>query len=126
MLLLGAGADYGLFLCFRVREELARGGTPAEALVTAVERVGEAVTYSALTVGAALLTLLLAPFGLYRGLGPALAIGIAVLLAASLTLTPALLAIAGRAAFWPVPPKPGPPPIGRGAASPPGSCGAPC
>ncbi|HMA37765.1 MAG TPA: MMPL family transporter [Chloroflexia bacterium] len=112
VLLLGAGADYGLFLCFRVREELARGSTPPEALVTAVARVGEAITYSALTVAAALLTLLLAPFGLYQGLGPALAIGIAVLLAASLTLTPALLAIFGRAAFWPVPPKPGPPTAG--------------
>ena len=76
VLLLGAGADYGLFLCFRVREEIRRGREPREALVTAVERVGEAITYSGLTVVAALLTLLLAPFGLYRGLGPALAIGI--------------------------------------------------
>jgi hypothetical protein len=33
----------------------------------------------------------IAPFGLYRGLGPALAVGIGVMLAASLTLTPALL-----------------------------------
>src|SRR5205807_9412644 len=119
VLVLGAGSDYGLFLCFRVREELAGGREPREAVVTAVERVGEAITYSALTVAAALLTLLLAPFGLYRGLGPALAIGIGVMLVASLTLTPALLAIFGRAAFWPAQPKPnsqrkpgGPQPVG--------------
>jgi len=104
VLLLGAGSDYGLLLSFRVREELAAGREPREAVVTAVERVGEAITYSGLTVAAALLTLLLAPFAIYRGIGPALAIGIVVMLAASLTLTPALLAIFGRAAFWPAGP----------------------
>jgi RND superfamily putative drug exporter len=107
VLLLGAGSDYGLFLSFRFREELARGTEPRQALITAVARVGEAITYSGLTVAAALLTLLLAPFGIYRGLGPALALGIGVMLAAALTLTPSLLAIFGRAAFWPSRPKPG-------------------
>lgn len=107
VLLLGAGTDYGLFLSFRVREELAQGREVREAIVAAMARVGEAISYSALTVAAALLTLLLASFGIYRGLGPALAIGIGVLLAASLTLTPALLAVFGRAAFWPSRPKPG-------------------
>jgi RND superfamily putative drug exporter len=108
VLLLGAGTDYGLFLVFRMREEIRMGAPPREALVTALGRVGQAITYSGLTVAAALLTLLVAPFGVYRGLGPALAIGIGVMLAAALTLTPALLAIFGRAAFWPAHPKPGP------------------
>jgi RND superfamily putative drug exporter len=107
VLLLGAGTDYGLFLTFRMREEIRRGAPPRDALVTAVTQVGQAVSYSGLTVAAALLTLLLAPFSIYRGLGPALAIGIGVLLAASLTLTPALLAICGRAVFWPTHPRPG-------------------
>jgi RND superfamily putative drug exporter len=109
VLLLGAGTDYGLFLVFRIREELARGVAMRQALVVALGRVGQAITYSGLTVAAALLTLLLAPFGVYRGLGPALAIGIGVMLLAGLTLTPALLAIAGRAAFWPAVPQTGPP-----------------
>jgi RND superfamily putative drug exporter len=108
VLLLGAGTDYGLFLVFRIREEMARGATPRQALVVALGRVGQAITYSGLTVAAALLTLLLAPFGVYRGLGPALAIGIGVMLLAGLTLTPALLAIVGRAAFWPSAPRTGP------------------
>jgi putative drug exporter of the RND superfamily len=101
VLLLGAGTDYGLFLSFRFREELARGSEPLEALVTAVARVGQALTFSGLIVAAALLTMLLAPSGIYQGLGPSLAIGIAVMLAAALTLMPALLAIFGRAVFWP-------------------------
>jgi RND superfamily putative drug exporter len=108
VLLLGAGTDYGLFLVFRMREEIARGAGPRDALVAALSRVGQAISYSGLTVAAALITLLLAPFGIYRGLGPALAIGIGVMLAAALTLTPALLAIFGRAVFWPARPGPGP------------------
>jgi RND superfamily putative drug exporter len=107
VLLLGAGTDYGLFLSSRVREELARGAAPREAMIAAMGPIGEAITYSAATVVAALLSLLLATFAIYRGLGPALAIGIAVLLAATLTLTPALLAIFGRSAFWPSHPRPG-------------------
>src|SRR5262249_22929431 len=50
---------------------------------------------------ASLLTLLLAVFGLYSSLGAPLAIAIGLMLVAGLTLTPALLAIVGRAAFWP-------------------------
>src|SRR5438876_8097846 len=64
-------------------------------------RVGESVAFSAGTVIAALLTLLLATFGLYSSLGAPLAIAIALMLLAGLTLLPALLAIFGRAAFWP-------------------------
>src|SRR5215472_5555154 len=106
VLLLGAGTDYGLFLCFRFREELARGRETREALVTAVARVGQALTFSGLIVAAALLTMLLAPSAIFQGIGPSLAIGITVMLAAALTLMPALLAIFGRAVFWPSRPRP--------------------
>ena len=102
VLLLGAGTDYGIFLVFRVREELRRGHEPKEAVVQALSKVGEVITFSALTVSSALLSLLLASFGFYKGLGPALAIGIGVLLVAGLTLLPALLTVFGKAAFWPV------------------------
>jgi putative drug exporter of the RND superfamily len=101
VLLIGAGTDYGLFLVFRLREEIRRGATPTDALVIAMGRVGLSITYSAITVIAALVCLVLASFTLYRGLGPSLALGVAVMLAAALTLLPALLAIFGRSAFWP-------------------------
>jgi RND superfamily putative drug exporter len=101
VLILGAGTDYGVFLVFRVREELRRGLTPHEAVVRSVSRVGESITFSALTVIAALLSLVLAEFAFYQSLGPALAIGIGLMLLAGLTLLPALLAIFGRAVFWP-------------------------
>jgi RND superfamily putative drug exporter len=101
VLILGAGTDYGLFLVFRVREELRKGATPKEAVVRALSRVGESITFSAATVIAALLSLLLASFGIYKGLGPALAIGLVIMLLIGLTFLPALLAILGRAVFWP-------------------------
>ena len=101
VLVLGAGTDYGLFLVFRVREQLHAGSEPHEAVAYALRRVGESITASASTVIVALLTLLAASFGLYHDLGVPLAIGIATMLLAGLTLLPALLSIFGRAVFWP-------------------------
>jgi putative drug exporter of the RND superfamily len=107
VLILGAGTDYGLFLIFRVREEIRGGLAPHDAIVRAVERVGESITFSAGTVIAALLSLLAATFGIYSSLGAPLAIAVFIMLLAGLTLLPALLAILGRAVFWPTKPKPG-------------------
>jgi putative drug exporter of the RND superfamily len=107
VLVLGAGTDYGLFLVFRVRERLRQGDSNKEAVVNALTKVGESITFSALTVVAALLSLLFATFQIYSQLGIPLAIGIGVMLLAGLTLLPALLAIFGKAAFWPSKPKPG-------------------
>ncbi len=70
VLMLGAGTDYGLFLAMRVREEMADGAAPHAAIESAGRYVGESITFSAGTVIAALLCLLLASFGLYSGLGP--------------------------------------------------------
>ena len=101
VLVLGAGTDYGLFLVFRVRENMRDGADPKDAVRAAVMRVGETITFSALTVIAALLSLLVATFQIYSELGIPLAIGIGTMLLAGLTLLPALLAVFGRAAFWP-------------------------
>ncbi|MBO0690349.1 MAG: MMPL family transporter, partial [Candidatus Dormibacteraeota bacterium] len=108
VVVIGAGTDYGLFLVFRMREELRRGLPPREAVIEAVTRVGESITFSAGTVIAALLSLLPATFGLYSGLAAPLAIGVGLMLLAGLTLLPALLAILGRAVFWPARVRPGP------------------
>ncbi len=107
VLILGAGTDYGLFLVYRVREGMRDGLDPKEAVALAVERVGESITASAGTVVLALVSLLLASFGIYHDLGVPLAIGVATMLVSGLTLLPALLAILGRAVFWPSQPKPG-------------------
>jgi putative drug exporter of the RND superfamily len=104
VLVLGAGTDYGLFLVFRVREELrasaydpltAKYTSPeaSQAIIRSVTRVGESITFSAATVIAAVLTLLLASFSFYSDLGIPFAIAICVILVAGLTLLPALLSI---------------------------------
>ena len=49
ILVLGAGTDYGLFLVFRVREEIRRGAEASEAVERAVVRVGESITASAVS-----------------------------------------------------------------------------
>jgi putative drug exporter of the RND superfamily len=107
VLVLGAGTDYALFLMFRVREEMRAGLACREAIVTAVGRVGETITFSAGILIAALLSLATASFSLYSGLAAPLAIAIVLMLVAGLTLLPALLAIAGPVAFWPSSVKPG-------------------
>ena len=99
VLMLGAGTDYGLFLVYRFREELRAGTTPRQAVERALARVGESITGSAGTVILALLTLLLAGFGLYHDLAVPLALGVAVMLLAGLTLLPALLAVSASVVF---------------------------
>jgi putative drug exporter of the RND superfamily len=120
VLVLGAGTDYGLFLVFRVREELRSGRhfeesysfsgfggflrsvardtfrsreAARESIVWSVTKVGETITFSAATVIAAVLTLLLASFAFYSDLGVPFAIAIGVTLLANLTLLPALLSL---------------------------------
>jgi RND superfamily putative drug exporter len=100
VLVFGAGTDYSLLLVHRYREEL--GKTPhRQALDTAVQESRRPLLASGGTVIAAMLVLLAADLESTHWLGPVLAIGIAVMLAAAFTLLPALLAILGERAFWP-------------------------
>jgi RND superfamily putative drug exporter len=101
VLIFGAGTDYSLLLIHRYREELDRGLDPAAALPRALVESVRPIAASAGTVIAAMLVLLLADLESTRWLGPVLAIGIAVMLAAALTLLPAVLSLLGQRAFWP-------------------------
>jgi putative drug exporter of the RND superfamily len=101
VLVFGAGTDYSLLLIHRYREELARGLEPGVALPAALAESVRAIAASAGTVIAAMLVLLLADLESTRWLGPVLAIGIAVMLVAALTLLPAALSLLGRRALWP-------------------------
>jgi putative drug exporter of the RND superfamily len=101
VLIFGAGTDYSLLLVHRYREELGRDGSPhRQALNRATRESRPALLASAGTVIAAMLVLLVADLESTHWLGPILAIGIAVMLAAAFTLLPALLAILGERAFW--------------------------
>jgi putative drug exporter of the RND superfamily len=101
VLVFGAGTDYALLLVARYREELRRHEDKHEALALALRRAGPAIIASGLTVIAALLCLSVAEVNGTAGLGPIGAIGVALAMLAMLTVLPALLAAAGRRAFWP-------------------------
>jgi RND superfamily putative drug exporter len=101
VLLYGAGVDYCLFLIARYREELDTGATIEDAVSRTLERVGAALTASAGTVMCGIGMMVFAEFGKFRQAGVAITFGLAICLLASLTLTPALLRLFGRWAFWP-------------------------
>jgi len=104
VLVFGAGTDYALLLTARYREELRRHEDRHQAMRVAIRRAGPAIVASAGTVILSLLALSLAELNSTKGLGPVLAIGVAVALLSMMTLLPALLVITGRWVFWPAKP----------------------
>jgi putative drug exporter of the RND superfamily len=101
ILMFGAGTDYCLLMVSRYTSELRTHDDKHEALRRAYVRAAPAIAASGLVVAGALLVLLFASLHSNRIFGPVNAAGILVGLAASLTLLPALLAVFGRAGFWP-------------------------
>ncbi|MER7846559.1 MMPL family transporter [Kitasatospora sp. NPDC096077] len=102
VVLYGVGTDYFLFLMFRYRERLRAGDNRKEAVANAVGRVGEAITSAAGAVVVAFAVLVLSSLGMFKALGPSLAIAVGVTALASVTLVPAILClIPQKVLFWP-------------------------
>ena len=94
MIGLGVGIDYALFIITRYRELTRAGATPEQATVGAMDTAGRAVVFAGITVVVSLLGMLLIGLPFIAGLGIAAAATVAVTLLASITLLPALLALA--------------------------------
>ncbi|MEV6162656.1 MMPL family transporter [Streptomyces sp. NPDC052052] len=105
ILVIGAATDYALLLTARFREELAHRNDRVAAALAATRSSLGAITASAATVALGLLALLLSDLTNNRALGPVGAIGIACAALSALTFLPAVLALLGRAAFWPAKPR---------------------
>ena len=105
VLVFGAGTDYALLIIARYREELRRHEDKYDAMRAALRGAGPAILASGVTVILGLLCLLFSDLSSNKSLGPVAALGIAATMAAMLTLLPALLALAGRRAFWPFVPR---------------------
>jgi len=97
----GAGVDYCLFLISRYKEELDDGTAVREAVANAIGKTGAAVTASAATVTLGIGMMIFAQFGEFHHAGIAIASSLFIGLLAVLTLTPPLLRLTGRWAFWP-------------------------
>lgn len=107
ILVFGAATDYALLFVSRFREELRETDDRYLAIRKAWRATIEPIGASAGTVVLGLLCLLFSDLRSNQGLGPVAAIGIGGALLASVTFLPAVLALVGRAAFWPFVPRHG-------------------
>ncbi|ANE47226.1 membrane protein [Paenibacillus swuensis] len=105
VLLFGAGTDYCLFLVARFRQELKEQENRFTALRSAITGATGAVAMSGFTVVVSLLALLLAEYGSYQRFAIPFSLSILIMMIASITLVPALLAVFGRASFFPFVPR---------------------
>ena len=105
ILVIGAATDYALLFVARFREALTHTTNRTAAVLTAWRASFEPILASGATVIIALLCLLFSDLNSNKALGPVAAAGILCALFAALTLLPALMALLGRAAFWPFRPK---------------------
>jgi putative drug exporter of the RND superfamily len=97
MIGLGVGVDYALFIVTRFREAYGtNGGDVQQAVEAAINTSGRAVLFAGVTVVIALLGMFALGVSLLNGAAVAAAIGVVLVLAASLTMLPALLSMVGR------------------------------
>jgi RND superfamily putative drug exporter len=95
MLSVGLAVDYGLLMVSRFREEHATHPALADAVARTAMTAGRTVAYSGLTVAAVLAGLLVFPDPFLHSMGLAGMAVVAVVVAAALTLLPALLVLVG-------------------------------
>jgi RND superfamily putative drug exporter len=96
MIGLGVGIDYALFIVTRFREGLHDGLSVEEAVVESIDTSGRAVVFAGITVIVAALGLLTIGLSFVTGLAVGMATAVAVMIVASVTLLPALLAMVGE------------------------------
>ena len=105
VLLIGLGSDYNVFIAGRIREE-ARKRRLREAIAVGAPSASRAITVAGITLAASFAVLGLVPLRPFRELALLMTIGVLIdALLVRPVLIPALLAAAGRWAWWPRPPQ---------------------
>jgi RND superfamily putative drug exporter len=92
---LGLAIDYSLFMVSRYREESARTGFGPEALKRTLQTAGRTITFSSLTIAAAVASLVIFPQRFLYSMGVAGALVALLAAALALTVLPALLSALG-------------------------------
>jgi RND superfamily putative drug exporter len=93
---LGIGIDYALLIVTRFRGTLAQGQDPRRATLTAITTAGRAVLFAGLTVMVSMLGILLMRQPSMTGFAFTVIPAVLIVMAASVTLLPAMLGFAGR------------------------------
>ncbi|HXQ60217.1 MAG TPA: MMPL family transporter, partial [Acidimicrobiales bacterium] len=97
MIGLGVGIDYALFIVTRFRDGLDKGREPRVAMMEALATSGRAVLFAGCTVIISLLGLFIVNLPFMQGLAVGAIAAVLLVMAAALTLLPAMLGFAGRA-----------------------------
>src|SRR4051812_2599980 len=95
MIGIGVGIDYALFILTRYRTGLREGLDPKESVMVAVDTAGRAVLFAGMTVMIAVLGLMLMGLSFLYGMAVSVSMTVAVMVALSITLLPAMLGFVG-------------------------------
>lgn len=87
----GIGADYAIYLIYRLREEMGRQGDPEKAIRATLTTAGKAIIYVAMAIGLGYSILMLTGFMLHIRLGFLVGQAMLVSCLAAVVLLPALL-----------------------------------
>jgi RND superfamily putative drug exporter len=101
LLMLGLAVDYSVLQLRRTREERLKGKSIEESVGISIKWAGQAVLTAGITVIVAYIVMAVANVPIFSDVGTAIALGVAILLTASLTLLPALEIALGDKIFWP-------------------------
>lgn len=96
----GIGTDYCILLISRFKEELAHNADRTQAILTTYRTAGRTVFFSGLAVLVGFASIGFSTFSLYQS-AVAVAVGVAVLLLALITIVPFFMAVLGPKIFWP-------------------------
>lgn len=104
-LVLGIVTDYAIFYLSSMRSGLESGLDKVAAARASSAQTGRIVLVAGIAVAAGSAAMLVAESGFFRAFGPVLSLSVLSSMVVSLTLLPALMAIFGRALFWPTRPQ---------------------
>ena len=104
-LVLGIVTDYAIFYLSSMRTGLEDGLDRVSAAKASATQTGRIVLVAGIAVAAGSAAMLVAESSFFRAFGPVLSLSVLCAVIVSLTLLPALMAIFGRALFWPTRPK---------------------
>ncbi len=100
-LMLGITTDYSIFFLTGMQRRLQLDASDRDAARGAVQEYLPIVLTAGFTVACGVAALVVAESGLFRELGPGLAVTVLVGLVVAVLVVPALLAVLGRWVFWP-------------------------